>query len=47
MEQWKQIENYPAYEVSTEGRIRSMKSGAPVILNQSDSRGYRRVVLYN
>ena len=28
MEQWKQIQDYPDYEISTEGRVRSNKKGA-------------------
>ena len=35
MEQWKQIQDYPDYEVSTEGRVRSNKRKETLILQQA------------
>ena len=53
-EQWKPIEEYPMYEVSSEGRVRSWKNNRhgraeePRILKQStDGNGYKYVGLRN
>ena len=41
MEQWKQIQDYPDYEVSTEGRVRSNKRKETIILQPAQySNGY-------
>lgn len=41
MEQWKQISDYPDYEVSTEGRVRSHKRKGTIILRPGQySNGY-------
>ena len=46
-EEWKQIEDYPAYQVSNLGRVRSMKRTLPKILKlQTDPRGYQYAYLY-
>lgn len=48
MDKWKTISGFPDYEVSCSGRIRSFKSGAPVLLKEGGlSEGYYSVVLYN
>lgn len=45
-EVWKEIKNYPQYEVSNCGRVRSLKRKAPHILKASmNSYGYLRVIL--
>ena len=46
MEEWRPIPEYPGYEASSEGRIRSFKSGECRMLKQhSHSKGYLRVSL--
>ncbi len=46
MEQWKQIQDYPDYEISTEGRIRSNKRKKTIILQPAQySNGYLFVIL--
>ena len=44
-EQWKPIEGYDCYEVSTFGRVKSFKGIKPRILKPQLSRGYLRVNL--
>ncbi|KKN73524.1 hypothetical protein LCGC14_0399660 [marine sediment metagenome] len=52
-EKWKRIRFFPGYEVSTKGRVRSLKRRKPCILKpQTVTRGdrkktYLRVTLYN
>lgn len=46
MEIWKQIKDYPDYEVSSEGRVRSNKRKKPIILRPAQySNGYLFVTL--
>lgn len=45
LEEWKQIEDFPMYEVSTEGRIKSHYSGK-ILKPQSNWNGYLMVNLY-
>ena len=47
VEQWRAIEDFPEYEVSSWGRVRSNKFGGERILRPSTSNpgGYRRVTL--
>lgn len=45
MEEWKQIKDYPRYEVSNLGRVRSSRDGVYFILNQHTRTGYKRVAL--
>lgn len=40
MERWKQIEEFPMYEVSTKGRIRNIKTGR-ILRTCEDPYGYR------
>ena len=48
MEQWKQVFNFPDYEVSNLGRVKSNKRKTPIILKPSYySNGYTFVLLYN
>jgi len=45
---WKQLEDYPDYEVSNLGRIKSNKRKNPIIIKQvKDSTGYYAVHLWN
>ena len=44
MEHWKQLLDYPSYEISDLGRIRNKATG--VVLKPMDDRGYLRVNLY-
>ncbi len=44
MEQWKEIEEFPAYEVSDKGRIRNAKTGR-ILKTHIDSRGRERLTL--
>ena len=44
-EQWKPIENYPEYEVSTMGRVRNILTGH-ILKPYDDGRGYLRVKLH-
>lgn len=46
IEHWKEIEGFPGYEVSDQGRIRSFKSGKAKIKKQRLVRGYPAVDLY-
>ena len=47
-EVWKQIENYPDYEVSNLGRVKSLKNGREKILkNRLNNNGYYHVTLFN
>jgi NUMOD4 motif/AP2 domain len=54
VEEWRAIENFPAYEVSSLGRVRRCKPGAPgargvkvgrILKSQLDGRGYPKVNL--
>jgi hypothetical protein len=48
MEVWKTIEDYPDYQVSNLGRVKSLKFGKEKILNGGkDSSGYLFVILRN
>ena len=48
MEHWKQIDDYPLYEVSDFGRIRSsIKRPKRILKPQKNSRGYYRIHLRN
>ena len=48
MEEWKQVFDFPDYEISNLGRVRSNKRKTPIILKQSYySNGYTFVLLYN
>ena len=48
MEEWKQVFDFPDYEVSNLGRVRSNKRKTPTILkNNYYSNGYTFVQLYN
>lgn len=48
MEVWKKIEEYPDYEISTLGRIKSLKFGREKILKGwKDDKGYIRITLFN
>lgn len=44
MERWKQIEEFPMYEVSTKGQIRNIKTGR-ILRTYTDPRGYQVVNL--
>ncbi len=44
MERWKQIEEYPMYEVSSKGRIRNIKTGR-ILRTYEDPCGYQIVNL--
>ena len=44
-EQWKQIEDFPGYAVSSMGRIRNITTGH-ILKNYDDGRGYLRVKLH-
>ena len=44
MERWKQIEEYPLYEVSSRGRIRNIKTGR-ILHTYEDKYGYQIVTL--
>ena len=45
-EKWKQIEEYPDYVVSSQGRIRSLHTGG-ILKGHDNSFGYLNVTLYN
>lgn len=46
MEEWKTIENYPDYMVSSIGRVKSFKNGKEKLLKTSaDKDGYLSVTL--
>ena len=45
-ERWKQIEDFPGYEVSSLGNIRNSKTGR-VLKKYDDGRGYLRVKIQN
>jgi hypothetical protein len=48
VEQWKEIKDYPDYQVSTFGRVRSKKSGKwKVLKSYKASCGYYQITLYN
>lgn len=57
IEEWVEISGFPNYEVSSFGNVRSkdrtsLRNGAPAnikgqMLKQADSRGYKRVTLYD
>jgi len=51
MEQWKPIQGYPNYEISSDGRVKSLnynRTGKEKILcPQTNAKGYRHVVLCN
>ncbi len=44
MEEWKKIENFPNYEVSNLGNVRSIRG---IIKGGLDTDGYRQIHLYN
>lgn len=46
-EEWVVIPNYPDYEISNKGRVKSFKYRHPIILKQDIRCGYRSVVLSN
>ena len=43
---WKIIENFPDYEVSNQGRVKSLKFGKEIILTPGKNKGYLIVKLY-
>ena len=44
---WKQIDGFAGYEISSDGRVRSFKRGKPLVLRQYlRNRGYCYVYLY-
>jgi hypothetical protein len=45
MEEWKTLENYPNYAVSTHGRVKSLKRGR-ILKPSTKEKGYQQVVLY-
>lgn len=46
MEQWKHIKDYPRYEISNIGRVRTFLDGKNLILKQHNhNKGYKRVAL--
>lgn len=46
-EEWKNIENYPNYQISSFGRVKSLKFGKEKILKQrKDKDGYKLINLY-
>jgi hypothetical protein len=48
MEEWRQVSDFPDYEVSNLGRVKSHKRRAPIILkNNYYSNGYVFVLLFN
>lgn len=47
MEIWKEIKDYPNYQVSNYGQVKSFSKGKPRILKQNTNFGYNRVVLYS
>lgn len=44
MEQWKRLEKYDEYEVSTEGKVRNIRTGR-VLKTNVDKKGYEQVCL--
>ena len=44
---WKDIPEYPGYQVSNFGRVKSFRSGGIILKDAGDSYGYRIVVLCN
>jgi len=47
MEQWKKVKDYPDYEVSDQGRVRSYKRSGPPQILQNVCSNYCQVSLYN
>ena len=48
MEKWKQVFDFPDYEISNLGQVRSNKGKVPKLLKQSHYKnGYTFVQLYN
>lgn len=47
-EEWKEIDGYPDYEISNQGRVQSWKRGGPRIMSPgASSNGYLKVGLYH
>ena len=44
MEQWRKLENYDNYEVSTEGRVRNSSTGR-ILKTNIDKKGYEQICL--
>lgn len=48
MEIWKTINNYPDYQISNKGYVKSFKNKTPIILKTSlNQKGYKQLVLRN
>ncbi len=46
MEQWKTIKDYPAYEISNEGRVKSNIKTSLILKGGYDKDGYHILLLY-
>ena len=48
MEVWKTIKEYPDYQISNKGRVKSFKNKVPIVLKSSfNQKGYKQFVLRN